>query len=209
MASRRDPPVESRPPLPLRRELLADIVAASSPPARAEQPRGRGRGKGQKRAKPGGRGGGRAGGRAKAIRAADRSDSSPPLAESPTHRIVSPVQEPEAPRQSAAPEPPRQSAAPVQSEAPEQRTPPVQSEAPRQSTEPRWDDPWEEHARTDDDDADEDDDSDDDGAEGGEGDDGGEGSSSAKKPVYQRGMTRLPPRPDPAQRTLIAPDGEK
>jgi hypothetical protein len=27
--------------------------------------------------------------------------------------------------------------------------------------------------------------------------------------VYQRGMTRLPPRPDPAQRTLIAPDGEK
>jgi hypothetical protein len=41
------------------------------------------------------------------------------------------------------------------------------------------------------------------------GDDGGEGSSSAKKPVYQRGMTRLPPRPDPAQRTLIAPDGEK
>jgi len=74
--------------------------------------------------------------------------------------------------------------------------------------EPRWDDPWEERARTDDDDA-EDDDSDDDGAEGGEGDDGGEGSSSAKKPVYQRGMTRLPPRPDPAQRTLIAPDGEK
>ena len=195
MASRRDPPVESRPPLPLRRELLADIVAASSPPARAEQPRGRGRGKGQKRAKPGGRGGGRA----KAIRAADRSDSPPPLAESPTHRKVSPVQEPEAPRQSAAP---------VQSEAPEQRTPPVQSEAPRQSTEPRWDDPWEERARTDDDDA-EDDDSDDDGAEGGEGDDGGEGSSSAKKPVYQRGMTRLPPRPDPAQRTLIAPDGEK
>ena len=207
MASRRDPPVESRPPLPLRRELLADIVAASSPPARAEQPRGRGRGKGQKRAKPGGRGGGRA----KAIRAADRSDSPPPLAESPTHRTVSPVQEPEAPRQSAAPEAPRQSAAPVQSEAPEQRTPPVQSEAPeapRQSTEPRWDDPWEERARTDDDDA-EDDDSDDDGAEGGEGDDGGEGSSSAKKPVYQRGMTRLPPRPDPAQRTLIAPDGEK
>ena len=194
MASRRDPPVESRPPLPLRRELLADIVAASSPPARAEQPRGRGRGKGQKRAKPGGRGGGRA----KAIRAADRSDSPPPLAESPTHRTVSPVQEP--PVQSAA------------SEAPEQRTtPPVQSEAPeapRQSTEPRWDDPWEERARTDDDDA-EDDDSDDDGAEGGEGDDGGEGSSSAKKPVYQRGMTRLPPRPDPAQRTLIAPDGEK
>ena len=70
-------------------------------------------------------------------------------------------------------------------------------EAPRQSTEPRWDDPWE------------DDDSDDDGAEGGEGDDGGEGSSSSKKSVYQRGMTRLPPRPDPAQRTLIAPDGEK
>ena len=97
---------------------------------------------------------------------------------------------------------------PVQSEAPEQRTPPVQSEAPeapeapRQSTEPRWDDPWEERSRTDDDDA-EDDDRDDDGAEG------GEGSSSAKKPVYQRGMTRLPPRPDPAQRTLIAPDGEK
>ena len=197
MASRRDPPVESRPPLPLRRELLADIFAASSPPARAEQPRGRGRGKGQKRAKPGGRGGGRAGGRAKAIRAADRSDSPPPLAESPTHRTVSPVQEP--PVQSAAPE------------APEQRPPPVQSETPealRQSTEPRWDDPWEERARTDDDDA-EDDDSDDDGAEGGEGDDGGEGSSSAKKPVYQRGMTRLPPRPDPAQRTLIAPDGEK
>jgi hypothetical protein len=27
--------------------------------------------------------------------------------------------------------------------------------------------------------------------------------------VYQRGMTRLPPRLDPAQRTLIAPDGEK
>ena len=183
MASRRDPPVESRPPLPLRRELLADIVAASSPPARAEQPRGRGRGKGQKRAKPGGRRGGRAGGRAKAIRAADRSDSPPPLAESPTHGTVSSVQEP-----------------PVQSVAPE---------APRQSTEPRWDDPWEERARTDDDDADEDDDSDDDGAEGGEGDDGGEGSSSAKKPVYQRGMTRLPPRPDPAQRTLIAPDGEK
>src|SRR3954469_14176227 len=163
MASRRDPPVESRPPLPLRRELLADIVAASSPPARVERPRGKGRGKGQKRAKPGGRGGGRAGGRAKVIRAADRSDSPPPLAESPTHRTVSPVQEPEAPRQSAAP---------VQSEAPEQRTPPVQSEAPeapRQSTEPRWDDPWEEHAHTDDDDADEDDDSDDDGAEGGEG----------------------------------------
>ena len=44
---------------------------------------------------------------------------------------------------------------------------------------------------------------------GGEGDDGGEGSSSAKKPVYQRGMTRLPPRSDLAQRTLIAPDGEK
>jgi len=206
MASRRDPPVESRPPLPLRRELLADIVAASSPPARAEQPRGRGRGKGQKRAKPGGRGGGRA----KAIRAADRSDSPPPLAESPTHRTVAPVQEP--PVQSAAPEAPEQrTTPPVQSEAPEQRTPPVQSEAPeapRQSTEPRWDDPWEERARTDDDDA-EDDDSDDDGAEGGEGDDGGEGSSSAKKPVYQRGMTRLPPRPDPAQRTLIAPDGEK
>jgi hypothetical protein len=206
MASRRDPPVESRPPLPLRRELLADIVAASSPPARAEQPRGRSRGKGQKRAKPGGRGGGRA----KAIRAADRSDSPPPLAESPTHRTVSPVQEP--PVQSAAPEAPEQrTTPPVQSEAPEQRTPPVQSEAPeapRQSTEPRWDDPWEERARTDDDDA-EDDDSDDDGAEGGEGDDGGEGSSSAKKPVYQRGMTRLPPRPDPAQRTLIAPDGEK
>src|ERR1043165_3098991 len=120
MASRRDPPVESRPPLPLRRELLADIVAASSPPARAEQPRGRGRGKGQKRAKPGGRGGGRAGGRAKAIRAADRSDSPPPLAESPTHRTVSPVQ-------SAALEAPRQSAAPVQSETPEQRPPPVQS----------------------------------------------------------------------------------
>src|ERR1043165_5729396 len=139
MASHRDPPVESRPPLPLRRELLADIVAASSPPARAEQPRGRGRGKGQKRAKPGGRGGGRA----KAIRAADRSDSPPPLAESPTHRTVAPVQEP--PVQSAAPEAP---------------------EAPRQSTEPRWDDPWEERARTDDDDA-EDDDSDDDGAEGG------------------------------------------
>src|SRR3954469_24660008 len=79
MASRRDPPVESRPPLPLRRELLAGIVAASSPPVRAEQPRGRGRGKGQKRAKPGGRGGGRAGGA---------------LAESPTHRTVSPVQEP-------------------------------------------------------------------------------------------------------------------
>src|ERR1041384_352437 len=123
MASRRDPPVESRPPLPLRRELLADIVAASSPPARAEQPRGRGRGKGQKRAKPGGR--------AKAIRAADRSDSPPPLAESPTHRTVAPVQEP--PVQSAAPEAPRQSAAPeertppVQSEPPEQRTPPVQS----------------------------------------------------------------------------------
>ena len=210
MASRRDPPVESRPPLPLRRELLADIVAASSPPARAEQPRGRGRGKGQKRAKPGGRGGGRA----KAIRAADRSDSPPPLAESPTHRTVSPVQEP--PVQSAAAEAPEQRPPPVQSETPEQRTtPPVQSEAPeapeapRQSTEPRWDDPWEERARTDDDDADEDDDSDDDGAEGGEGDDGGEGSSSAKKPVYQRGMTRLPPRPDPAQRTLIAPDGEK
>src|SRR3954470_11445662 len=228
MASRRDPPVESRPPLPLRRELLADIVAASSLPARAEQPRGRSRGKGQKRAKPGGRGGGRA----KAIRAADRSDSPPPLAESPTHRTVSPVQSaaPEAPEerpppvQSETPEqrttPPVQSEAPeqrtppVQSEAPEQRTPPVQSEAPeapeapRQSTEPRWDDPWEERARTDDDDA-EDDDSDDDGAEGGEGDDGGEGSSSAKRPVCQRGMTWLPPRPDPAQRTLIAPDGEK
>ena len=203
MASRRDPPVESRPPLPLRRELLADIVAASSPPARAEQPRGRGRGKGQKRAKPGGRGGGRA----KAIRAADRSDSPPPLAESPTHRTVAPVQEP--PVQSAAPEALEQrTTPPVQSEAPEQRKPPVQSEAPeapeapRQSTEPRWDDPWEERARTDDDDA-EDDDSDDDGAEG------GEGSSSSKKLVYQRGMTRLPPRPDPAQRTLIAPDGEK
>ena len=217
MASRRDPPVESRPPLPLRRELLADIVAASSPPARAEQPRGRSRGKGQKRAKPGGRGGGRA----KAIRAADRSDSPPPLAESPTHRTVSPVQEPpvqaapEAPEQRPPPvhseTPEQRTTPPVQSEAPEQRTPPVQSEAPeapRQSTEPRWDDPWEERARTDDDDA-EDDDSDDDGAEGGEGDDGGEGSSSAKKPVYQRGMTRLPPRPDPAQRTLIAPDGEK
>src|SRR3954464_7709271 len=111
MASRRDPPVEYRPPLPLRRELLADIVAASSPSTRAEQPRGRSRGKGQKRAKPGGRGGGRA----KAIRAADRSDSPPPLAESPTHRTVSPVQEP-----------------PVQAapEAPEQRPPPVQSETP-------------------------------------------------------------------------------
>src|ERR1041385_2198033 len=122
MASRRanDPPVDSRPPLPLRRELLADIVAANSLSACAEQPRGRGRGKGKKRAKPGGRGGGRS----KAIRAADRSDSPPPLAESPTHRTVSPVQEPEAPRQSAAPEAPRQSAAPVQSEAPEQRTPP-------------------------------------------------------------------------------------
>src|SRR3954463_9500736 len=144
MASRRasDPPVESRPPLPLRRELLADIVAASSPPARAEQPRGRGRGKGQKRDKACGRGGGREGGRAKATRAADRSDSPPPLAESPTHRTVSPVQEP--PVQSAAPKAPRQSAAPeqrtplVQSEAPEQRTPPVQSETPEvpmQSTE--------------------------------------------------------------------------
>src|SRR3954468_9452521 len=188
MASRRDPPVESRPPLPLRRELLADIVKASSPPARGEQPRGRSRGKGQKRAKPGGRGGGHA----KAIRAADRSDSPPPLAESPTHRTVSPVQEPEAPRQSAAPETPRQAAAPVQWEAPEQRTPPVQSEAPeapRQSTEPRWDDPWEERARTDDDDAEEDDDSDDDGAGGVGGVDGGDGSSSSKKPVYQRGMT--------------------
>src|ERR1041384_5859945 len=105
MASRRDPPVESRPPPPLRRELLADIFAASSPPARAEQPRGRSRGKGQKRAKPGGRGGGRA----KAIRAADRSDSPPPLAESPTHRTVAPVQKP-----------------PVQAapEAPEKRPPP-------------------------------------------------------------------------------------
>src|SRR3954462_12111975 len=124
MASRRDPPVESRPPLPLRRELLADIVAASSPPARAEMPRGRSRGKGQKRAKPGGRGGGRA----KAIRAADRSDSPPPLAESPTHRTVSPLQEP--PVQSAASEAPEQrTTPPVQSEAPEQRTPPVQSEA--------------------------------------------------------------------------------
>src|SRR3954468_9902366 len=121
MASRRDPPVESRPPLPLWREFLVDIVAASSPPARAEQPRGRGRGKGQKRAKPGGRGGGRAGGRAKAIRVADRRDSPPPLAESPTHRIVSPVQEPSV--QSAASEAPRQSAAPVQSETPEQRPP--------------------------------------------------------------------------------------
>ena len=114
---------------------------------------------------------------------------------------------PEAPEQRTTPpvqsEAPEQRTPPVQSEAPEQRTPPVQSEAPRQSTEPRWDDPWEERARTDDVGADEDDDSDDDGAEG------GEGSSSAKKPVYQRGMTRLPPRPDPAQRTLIAPDGEK
>jgi hypothetical protein len=27
--------------------------------------------------------------------------------------------------------------------------------------------------------------------------------------VYQRGMTRLPSRPHPAQRSLIAPDGEK
>src|ERR1041385_6895809 len=105
MASRRDPPVESRPPLPLRRELLAGIVTARSPPARAEQPHGKGRGKGQKRAKPGGRGGGRAGGA---------------LAESPTHRTVSPVQEPP----------------PVQSEAPEQRPPPVQSEAPEQRTPP-------------------------------------------------------------------------
>src|SRR3954464_11768066 len=94
MASRRDPRVESRPPLPLKRELLADIVAASSPSARAEQPRGRGRGKCQKRAKPGVRGGGRAGGRAKAIRAVDRSDSSPPIDESPTHRTVSSVEEP-------------------------------------------------------------------------------------------------------------------
>src|ERR1041385_462371 len=148
MASRRDPPVESRPPLPLRRELLAGIVAASSPPARAEQPRGRVRGKGLKRAKPGGRGAGGA------------------LAESPTHRTVSPVQEPP-PVQSEAPE---QRPPPVQSEAPEQRTPPVRSEtpeAPRQSTEPRWDDPWEERARTDDDDADEDDDSDEHGAVGG------------------------------------------
>src|SRR3954471_21768878 len=118
MASRRDPSVESRPPLPLRRELLADIVAASSPSARAEQPRGRSRGKGQKRAKPGGRGGGRA----KAIRAADRSDSPPPLSESPTHRTVSPVQEP--PLQ----EPPLQEPL-VQSAAPEQRAP-VQSETP-------------------------------------------------------------------------------
>src|SRR3954464_8161975 len=131
MASRRDPPVEYRPPLPLRRELLADIVAASSPSTRAEQPRGRSRGKGQKRAKPGGRGGGRA----KAIRAADRSDSPPPLAESPTHRTVAPVQEP--PVQSAAPEALEQrTTPPVQSEAPEQRTPPVQSEAPEQRTPP-------------------------------------------------------------------------
>src|ERR1041384_2110970 len=123
MASRRDPPVESRPPLPLWRDLLADIVAALSLPARAEQPRGRGRGKGQKRAKPGGRGGGRAGGRAKVIRAADRSDSPPPLAESPTHRTVSPVQEPPV---QAAPEAPEQRPPPVQSETPEQRTtPPV------------------------------------------------------------------------------------
>src|SRR3954470_10239747 len=136
MASRRasDPPVESRPPLPLRRELLADIVATTSPPARAEQPRGRGRGKGQKRAKPGGRGGGRAGGRAKAIRAADRSDSPPPLAESPTHKTVSPVQEP--PGQSAAPEAPRHAAALGQSETPEERPPPVQSEAPEKRTPP-------------------------------------------------------------------------
>ena len=82
----------------------------------------------------------------------------------------------------------------------------MQPEAP----EPRWDDPWD--TRTHDDDDGEDEDSDDDSDDGDEGDgraEGGQGSSSSKKPVYQRGMTQLPPRPDPAQRSLIAPDGEK
>ena len=73
--------VESRPPLPLRRELLTSMVA-EEPGARAEQPRGRGRGGKRPRAT-----GGRAGGRGRG-RLADRSHSLPPLAESPAHRTA-------------------------------------------------------------------------------------------------------------------------
>lgn len=191
--------MESRPPLPLRRELLTSMVA-TEPGARAEQPRGRGRG-GKRPRTTGGRGGGRAGGRGRG-RLADRSHSPPPLAESPAHRMV-PEQQTEAPeQQQEAPE--QQQEAPVQPEAPEQQ--PLAWEA-------RWDDSWEACAAVDDDDGedeDEDVDGDSDGGDEGDGEDeGAEGSSSSKKPVYRRGMTRLPSRPDPAQRSLIAPDGEK
>ena len=85
----------------------------------------------------------------------------------------------------------------------------MQPEAPEQQPphrEARWDDSWEARAAAADDDDGEDEDGDDD-SDGG--DEGAEGSSSSKKPVYQRGMTRLPSRPHPAQRSLIAPDGEK